>query len=101
MQTRKGIRLHLHLNDYDVAVLDALLRLIQHEKANFGESKMPRSFLNSNKDFTRGTLVKQFIIFFSENPEAINTLFNVDYFENYYKEEYEKVLSKSLDKESS
>ena len=55
MKKNKGeVRINLYLNYYDADVLDAILRLIQHEKANYGESKMPLFFLNSSKDFTRG-----------------------------------------------
>lgn len=102
MKKNKGeVRINLYLNYYDAAVLDAILRLIQHEKANYGESKMPLFFLNSSKDFTRGTLLKHFILYFSKYPEAINHLFNVDDFESYLKEEYEKAYSKSFKKDSS
>lgn len=60
MKNKGEVRINLYLNYYDAAVLDAILRLIQHEKANYGESKMPLFFLNSSKDFTRVYHLAQF-----------------------------------------
>ena len=102
MKKNKGeVRINLYLNYYDAAVLDALLKLIQHEKANYGESKMPLFFLNSSKDFTRGTLLKHFILYFSKDPEAVNRLLNVDDFERHLKDAYEKAYEELSKKSSS
>ncbi len=87
MGQRNDTRVHLSLRDQEICVLEALSKVVNHEKNQVISSEMPMIFKATRKDYSRGTVLKQLIKYFFDNPEIVNQILNIDYFQEYLKKE--------------